>query len=136
MANKSLAEFLKERRLTIKKTQSALAKEMGVAYGVFGRWERMGELPRDLSKREKLAQLLETTLEEIIDSKNQIVRQEQTIEAGKTKNIMLLIKALAQCSCQSVTILDIEYLSGIQDKLPDKTLWPDIIEELLRHRIS
>jgi transcriptional regulator with XRE-family HTH domain len=125
--NEALSKFLKDKRNKLKKTQAQVAETLGVKQPNYYYWESSGKLPRDFEKREKLAEIMGLTIDELLEKAGVATEDQQ--------NLILLIKAIAQTNCETIYFEDIEFLNETQVAL-DQQMSPVLIEELMKHRIG
>lgn len=127
MNTNNLANFIITRRLELKKTQKELAKSAQISQSVLSRIES-GNIKRPTAETlDKLAEGLTTPLSvfySFIDSETREIEH---------FNIYPLIQSLANSTCTILTLLDLQFLLGIQKEL-GQTMTTVLIDELMKAR--
>ena len=128
--NEVLSKFLREKRFAISKSQLDVAKELGVFLAQYGNWERAGCLPKDQLRRQKLADILKVTVDELLEKASSGDGYEKPKEK---QNLIPLIQAISQSNCQIVTLDDFVFLVRTQSGL-GTAMSPSLVDELMKHR--
>ena len=98
MSKKSIGEIISSLRKSKGMTQNELANKMHVTDKAVSKWERNLSCP-DVNSISKLAEVLGTTVEELLDAKTEISNN----NIDKTINIILIGIGLAMGICIIVT---------------------------------
>ncbi|MDP3764195.1 MAG: helix-turn-helix transcriptional regulator [bacterium] len=125
--NEVLSMFLKEKREKFFKNSKAAAEAIGVSPSQYYQWETMGCIPKDLKRREKITELFNITMDELLEKAD--------ITSENQQNIIPLLKEIANSNCPTMSMEDIEFLTRIQDDL-DQPMSSVLIDELMKHRVS
>ena len=108
-----VARKIKEARSAQNMTQMQLADEMEVSYQAVSNWERGNSMP-DISKLEKICEVLHISLEELLGTEKQT-------EAVK--------KAMQKEDVSEENAMSLDELQGIAPLMPPKDLYQKILAE-------
>ena len=127
-ASKELADFIRVRRER-RGSQSLAARTVGCSQGVWTRWEK-GVLPQNPIYRQGIADYLEVSLDELLAKAGLDLAQNPN---SQTQNLLPLIKMIALCDLDVLSMQDIRFLLVTQTSL-GQPMSSSLIAELMKHR--
>lgn len=125
--NDTLSKFLRDKRKKLKKTGVEISQMIGIPNATYSSWEIKGKLPRDEERLEKLATVLETTRDELLEKAG--------VSTADQQNIIPMLRAIVECNCPTMFLDDIEFLLDVQAGL-DQPMNSSLIQELMKHRVA
>jgi transcriptional regulator with XRE-family HTH domain len=125
---KSLTEFMRGCRKSLRRNQSAVAQVLGIAQQEYSQWETSGTLPNDPQKLVALAEALGTTTDQL-----RLYEEVGLKNSLPHRDILPLVSAIAASGCERCTLADLIFLSALQHEL-EQPIATDLMAQLLRAR--